>query len=1024
MRTRPCTRTLAIAVGLSAACAAPAAAAGPNSTLLLSRPSGLGALPPVGDGPASLGGNAVSADGRLIVFTSQADDLGVGDGLSHVWVRDTISNTTTLVDRLPQPGEPAFDGNARNAAISRDGSTVCFLSNPTEASGEFRVFVVTLANGEIDIADRASGSLGAFGNLSADRCDLDATGARVVFDSNATNLVVGDTNGMTDVFVRDRGSNTTTRVSVTSAGAEAPQGGRGGVISGDGLDVAFEARDALIPGDTNFVLDVYVRNTQADTLVRASVATGGIQATQGPSSEPAIDDTGRYVAFSSLAANLVGDDTNSRKDVFWRDLVSDTTILVSRATTGAGAPGDENSERPAISGDGVGVTFESAATNLGEGAPPSGSWVYLRRLGTNVTSLLSRATGAAGAAADAGASAVSLGGTPTVAAWLSPASNLDPDAPGEFPQVFKRDLSGTATTSLVSRPTGTAPRSSGVNGSSIRLGNTVSADGRLVVFLSDANALDPAGVSIHRQAFVRDVAAGTTTLVSRGPGPAGATADDVTFDAVINAAGTHVAFLSQAGNLLFGVGGAQLYVRDLETGTLALASRADGPDGEPMTDPEGFTLFGLSADGTRVAFSTQSELTAADTNPRGDVYVRDIAAGTTPLASVAAGGGPADGDSFGGSLSADGTRVAFTSMATNLLVGESTTGTHAYVRDLVAGTTVLADRTTTGEPGTGNAQVALMSGSGTRVALLASAALGSDPVGTEGALYVRDLESGTTILASRADGAGGAAADNLNQVFSVSHDGTRVSFTGEGPTLPGGGTPHVYVRDLTANTTRLASAVDGTADTLANRSVSGAALNAGGGCVAFTTNADNLTTPGYGTTDFPQVYLRVVDGECPVGGTTPTTTTSTTLPPSARTPIPINALVVRPGKFAKLVAKRLTLVVVDPRINGGTLDFSGTTGRASYALPASDWKAIGRGEPKGFRFDGAACRVAMLRKKIKAVCRGETGGLRLPEPGPVGAELTLSGETALCAVCGGKPAGKAAKVFKRKRCPAPATCGG
>ena len=132
----------------------------------------------------------------------------------------------------------------------------------------------------------------------------------------------------------------------------------------------------------------------------------------------------------------------------------------------------------------------------------------------------------------------------------------------------------------------------------------------------------------------------------------------------------------------------------------------------------------------------------------------------------------------------------------------------------------------------------------------------------------------------------------------------------------------------------------------------------------------------------------------------------------------------RPGKLLKLVAKGLSappITSVDPTRDGGSLNVSGTTGIVSFALPASGWKAVGRRKPKGFKFKGAECRVTLLQRRLKAVCRGATGALQVPEPGPLEVML-VTGAEAYCAECGGRTAGRPEKVFKRKACPAPATC--
>ena len=1010
-------RAIGVPTVALALCCVPASAAGPNSTLLISRPSGLGALPIPGDGDSGVGRNAISGDGRKIVFISVADDLGVHDAAGHVWVRDTVADTTTLVDRVPGGGAPG-DGLVTSAAISRDGSSVCLVGSSTNLVAGVtgtHVFVVTLSSGAIAVADRAAGVAGALGNGGPAECALDASGARVVFESLASNLVSDDTNGAIDVFVRDLVAGSTARVSEDSAGGQAPSGGRRGAINGDGTRIAFVSSDPLIAGDTNGLDDVYVRDTQADSLVRASVGEGGVQA-NGISGEPAIDDGGGHVAFSSRADNLdPGGDTNGKIDIYWRDLGGDTIVAVSRATGAGGPLADGDCSSPAISGDGLGVAFQSRAANLGGGTPQS-QLAYLRRLDTNETFVLSRADGAGGEVANRFSGIPSLGAVPTASAWVSQASNLDADASGEFPQVFKRDLSGEPATVLVSRPTGTAARSAAVNISFVGP-RSISADGRLVAFVSRADGIDPAAAGPLGHVFVRDTVTDLTTLVSRGPGATGAVANGDSFHGAIGAAGTHVAFLSAATNLLPGVGGSQIYVRDLVTGDLEVASRADGVTGALATAiiadrPD------ISAGGMRVVFATRDALVAADGNGVGDVYLRDLEAGTTTLVSAGTGGGAGDGASSSPTLSDDGRRVAFVSVASNLLGGAPVSGTHLYVRDLETGVTALADRRSTdGAPGSGRVLSPEISGSGSRIAFLALEALTPEAISPSGGLYVRDLTSGATILAGRGDGAGGAAAASPVS-YAISGDGARVSFGDEGPGLPGpANTLQIFVRDLGADTTTLASAADGTAATPANADAGGSALSAGGGCVAFDTHADNLTAPAYATRDFRQVHLRTMTGQCPEQPAAP-------LP--SGTPIAARSLVLRPGKLLKFVADSpvgLFTLAGNPAAGGGRLAVTGTAGSASYDLPGTGWKAVGRRRPKGFEFKGDRCRLSLLEKRIKGTCRGDTGSLRLPEPGALAIVLIVGAQNAaFCAQCGGKAAGKPERVFKRKRCGAPPTC--
>ena len=208
-------------------------------------------------------------------------------------------------------------------------------------------------------------SVGAGGAQGDGRSILPAIssdGRYVTFQSDAASLVAGDTNGVTDVFVHDRLTGTTERVSVDSAGAQGNGASSVPSISADGRYVAFLS-DAtnLVAGDTNGVSDVFVHDRTTGATERASVSTGGTQS-DGGCGYVAISPDGRFVAFGSLAANLVSGDTNGTGDVFLRDRTTGTTERVS-VTTG-GAQGNNFSGSPAVSADGRYVAFESRASNL------------------------------------------------------------------------------------------------------------------------------------------------------------------------------------------------------------------------------------------------------------------------------------------------------------------------------------------------------------------------------------------------------------------------------------------------------------------------------------------------------------------------------------------------------------------------------------------------------------------------------------------------------------------------------------
>jgi len=170
---------------------------------------------------------------------------------------------------------------------------------------------------------------------------ISADGRFVAFESRASNLVAGDANGCPDIFVRDRQSGTTERVSLATGGAEGNGISEFPSISADGRFVAFMSEATnLVAGDTNGCADIFVRDRQSGTTERVSLATGG---TEGNNSSygSSISADGLFVAFDSWASDLVAGDTNGNSDIFVRDRQNGTTERVSLAT--GGAQGDRDS---------------------------------------------------------------------------------------------------------------------------------------------------------------------------------------------------------------------------------------------------------------------------------------------------------------------------------------------------------------------------------------------------------------------------------------------------------------------------------------------------------------------------------------------------------------------------------------------------------------------------------------------------------------------------------------------------------
>jgi Tol biopolymer transport system component len=394
-------------------------------------------------------------------------------------------------------------------------------------------------------------SMGAQGNAGGGLPSISPDGRYVTFTSDSVDLVPGDTNARTDIFVHDRQTGATTRVSVDSAGAEANDQSFGSTISADGRLVAFFSKASnLVPGDTNGKDDVFVHDRQTSATIRVSVDSSGAQG-NNHCGIGTLSADGRIVAFESQATNLVPGDTTPAYDIFVHDLQTGVTTRASVSSAGVG--GNSDHYYPSLSADGRLVAFESSS------------------------------------------------------------GNLVPGDTGFHSDVFVHDRS-TATTERVSVD------DAGVQGNGASIYAFLSLDGRFVAYVSNATNLVPGDTNGVFDAFLYDRVRGVVRRVS------------------VDSAGAQ-------GN------------GDCEFPT-------------------------LSADGRFVAFDTlATNHVPGDTNGSYDVFVHDSLTGTTSRVSVDSSGAQADADSYISWISADGRFIAFGSHATNLVAGDTNATYDSFVRD-------------------------------------------------------------------------------------------------------------------------------------------------------------------------------------------------------------------------------------------------------------------------------------------------------------------------------------------------------
>src|SRR3990172_2099305 len=282
-------------------------------------------------------------------------------------------NGTTEMVSVASDGTQGNDVSF-NSSISADGRYVVFGSYASNLVGSDTndsedVFLHDRQTGETTRVSVASD--GTQGNSHSDTGYsgypiISIEGRYVVFSSVASNLVNGDTNNTDDVFIHDRQTGQTTRVSISSSGIQGNDFSTGASISADGRYVAFQSEASnLVSNDTNNAMDIFIHDRQTSETTRVSVASDGTEANGFSSNYATISSGGRFIGFSSEASNLVSGDTNGVWDVFIHDRQGEQTTPVSLSSSGI--QGNNVSAGGAFSADARYVKFWSQANNLVSG---------------------------------------------------------------------------------------------------------------------------------------------------------------------------------------------------------------------------------------------------------------------------------------------------------------------------------------------------------------------------------------------------------------------------------------------------------------------------------------------------------------------------------------------------------------------------------------------------------------------------------------------------------------------------------
>jgi RHS repeat-associated protein len=763
-----------------------------------------------------------------------------------------------------------------------------------------------LAARPVDLIDP---SLAGLSGLKASSVpSISADGQLVAFASDADNLVPNDADNHTDAFVYDRGTGAVTLVSVGSNGQAAGIDGftnsMGPAISPDGRYVVFENNAGnVLPGVSGDQL--YLRDLAKGTTTLLTAAANGTGGGNYSSRHPVFSADGHHIAFISGASNLVTGVTFTspgRDNVFERDLVTGVTSLVSASLDGK-SDGNASSGTVSLGSDAIGlsadgryVAFGTTASNLVSLSNTGIDQVYVRDTVASTTTMVSvDITGQAGGAGhnklDANSQIISADGRYVV--FHSNATDLTTPPPSGT-EVYLRDLR-TGTTVLLS--------ASAVDGHSVGSpgSEVISPDGRFAAFATASSNVVAMPTNGQANVYVRNIQTGVLSLVSvnaagTGGGNAGSgigTFFDEPGGLSFSPDGRYLAFRSKATDLTPGVvtGNRNLYVRDLDAGRTLLVTpnlaRTDGGAGD--ADTVASVVF--SADGRSVAFEdTADDLVPGDTNrdgqgkPVNDVFVCDLSAGTTALASLRtpllpaavttqtgaqlttsfADASPANFES----VSADGRYIAFTStgsgntfsdLAPGVTISSALTGTHVFVRDRLTGTIRVVDVDPSGTAAGGLDPV--ITPDGRYVAFIGYTNLLPAGVATSDGhdleVYVRDLQANTTSVVSL-DPTGTHDAPVDARELAISADGRYVAWSsvdtravaGTTSATPGGD-EMIFLRDRQAGTNYLVSH-DLANDGQVRGSSHDLSLSADGRYALFTSTDPNLAAND--TNNEPDVF--------------------------------------------------------------------------------------------------------------------------------------------------------------------------
>ena len=634
--------------------------------------------------------------------------------LLHLGILGANADTIRTVSQFDSSYAPSATagGNSSAAVFTPDGRYVAFAStaknlrltkNRANLKAQFRprfnVFLHDRTKGRTTLV---SVDAGGTGGADADSIPtgISANGQFVLFESFASNLVSNPTTGKGDVYLRDVINGQTFLVSANTNGAGGNAVSRDSVMTPDGRYVAFSSLASdLLPKDTNGIFDVFIRDTVAATTELVSVGATGppTSGLSGGSRVPSMTPDGRYVLFYSTSAKLVPG-VPAIGELFMRDTLADTTTWVSAGAQGLfqkASPANSNS----VSFNGVisddGNFVAYEACSQGFPYPPYG-FILRYDVRTGLTDVVN--TNASVDPFLLGENEASLDMTPDgrFIAYVGNAGHIsgNPYLNFTFTNAVFLWDAQSGSNTLVS-----VTLTNGVTHGAESGSPAISTNGQYVAFVSSDTNLTTNILTGAYHLYRRDMLAGVTQLVDTDTNDAGAGVMPDTAP-VISADGSLVAYQSDSGIVVADDRNHDfdLFIRNFTRQRTELVSARDAA--LPSTAPDGLSglsVYSVNANGRYVAFASAADDVAIhDTNGFWDVFVRDQRESTNILVSIATNGFSGNGPSLEPSITADGRYVAFSSYASNLVAGDNNKSQDVFLRDLQGGATTLVSVGTNG----------------------------------------------------------------------------------------------------------------------------------------------------------------------------------------------------------------------------------------------------------------------------------------------------------------------------------------